>query len=202
MRVRLAANRRAMLKTHIPLNQIHDLPGGFPLRLYSTLAFTFLLLAVCAFPLASIAQKKPVRRTPAAPKPTPTPDIKIEAGQVAEQVKNFSKFIYIYGKVINGFAVADEQAREGKMTPAAATRNRESKEALVVSVRNLKVGLDNLTRSFQGNSRLQVYALKLTFAVDSARDAEQLAAAGRFDDAGKSLVTTIERLTDTLLAMK
>lgn len=88
------------------------------------------------------------------------------------------------------------------MTPAAATRNRESKEALVVSVRNLKVGLDNLTRSFQGNSRLQVYALKLTFAVDSARDAEQLAAAGRFDDAGKSLVTTIERLTDTLLAMK
>ncbi len=171
------------------------------MRRFSTLTFTLLLLTVCAFPLASIAQKKPVRRAP-APKPTPTPDLKVEAGQVAEQIKNFSKFIYIYGKVINGFAVADEQAREGKMTPAAATKNRESKEALVGSVRNLKVGLDNLTRSLQSNPRMQVYALKLTFAVDSARDAEQLAAAGRFDDAGKLLVTTIERLTDTLTAMK
>jgi hypothetical protein len=171
-------------------------------RRYSTLALTLLLLAVCAFPLASIAQKKTTRRPPATPKPTPTPDLKIEAGQVAEQVKNFSRFIYIYGKVINGFEVADEQAREGKMTPAAAAKNRESKETLVASVRNLRVGLDNMTRSFQNNPRLQVYYLKLTFAVDSARDAEQLAAAGRFDEAGKSLITTIERLTDTVLAMR
>lgn len=172
------------------------------MRRFSTLALTFLLLAVCAFPLASIAQRKPARRPPAAPKPTPTPDLKVEAGQVADQIKNFSRFIYIYGKIINGFALADEQAREGKMTPAAAAKNRESKDTLVASVRNLKIGLDNLTRSFQSNPRLQVYYLKLTFAVDSARDAEQLAAAGRFDEAGKSLITTIERLTDTVLAMR
>lgn len=190
-------------KRRLPLNQILAfVTGGFPVKRYLTFALTFVLAAVCIFPLVSVAQKRPARRTPAAPKPTPTPDLKVEAGQIAEQIKNFSKFIYIYGKVINGFAVADEQAREGKMTPAAATKNRESKEALVVSVRNLKIGLDNLTRSFQNNPRMQVHALKLTFAVDSAREAEQLAAAGRFDDAGKSLVTTIERLTDTLTAMK
>ncbi len=190
-------------KRRLPQNQILAfVTGGFPVRRYLTFVLTCVLAAICIFPLVSVAQKRPTRRTPAAPKPTPTPDLKVEAGQIAEQIKNFSKFIYIYGKVINGFAVADEQAREGKMTPAAATKNRESKEALVVSVRNLKFGLDNLTRSLQNNPRMQVHALKLTFAVDSAREAEQLAAAGRFDDAGKSLVTTIERLTDTLTAMK
>lgn len=172
------------------------------MRRYSTLTLTLLFLAVCAFPLASIAQKKTARRPPAAPKPTPTPDLKVEAGQVAEQVKNFSRFIYIYGKIINGFEVADEQARTGKMTPADTARNRDSKTAVVANIRNLKVGLDNLARSFQSNPRLQVYYLKLTFAVDSARDAEQFAAAGRFDEAGKSLVTTIERLTDTVVAMR
>ncbi|MBL8186788.1 MAG: hypothetical protein JNK38_02205, partial [Acidobacteria bacterium] len=150
------------------------------------------------FPLASLAQKKPVRRAPAAPKPTPTPDLKVEAGQIAEQIKNFSKFIYIYGKIINGFEVADEQAREGKMTPAAATKNRESKEALVGSVRNLKVGLDNLTRSFQNNPRLQVQSLKVAFAADAAAEAEKLAAAGCFDEAGKALVIVIERLTNVI----
>lgn len=172
------------------------------MRRYSTLALTLLLTALCAFPLASIAQKKTTRRPTAAPKPTPTPDLRVEAGQVAEQLKNFSRFIYIYGKIINGFEVADELARTGKMTPVAATKNRESKEAVVVSVRNLKIGLDNLARSFQSNPRLQIYYLKLTFAVDSARDAEQFAAAGRFDDAGKSLVTTIDRLADTVVAMR
>lgn len=172
------------------------------MRRYSTLALSLVLAAVCIFPLVSVAQKRPVRRTPPAPKPTPTPDMKVEAGQVAEQIKNFSRFVYIYGKIINGFEVADEQAREGKMTPAAAAKNRESKETLVASVRNLKVGLDTLTRSFQNNPRLQVHYLKLTFAVDSARDAERLAAAGRFDEAGKSIITTIERLTDTVVAMR
>ena len=172
------------------------------MRRYSILAFTLLLTAMCALPLASLAQKKTTRRPIAAPKPTPTPDLKMEAGQVADQLKNFSRFDYIYGKIINGFEVADEQARTGKMSPADAAKNRDSKAAVATNVRNLKVGLDNLARNFQSNPRLQVYYLKLTFAIDSARDAEQLAAAGRFDEAGKSLVTTIERLTDTVLAMR
>lgn len=162
----------------------------------------FLLTVVCSYPLSSLAQRK--TRKPAAPvvKPTPTPDLRVEAGQVAEQIKNFSKFVYIYGKVVNGFEVADDQARTGKMTPDAAAKNRDSKDALVANIRNLKIGVENLTQSFRNNPRLQVHALKLSFAIDAARSAEQLASTGRYDDAGKSLVTVIERLTDTVLAMR
>ena len=172
----------------------------YPTTLLATLV-VFLLAVACMGPLASLAQKK-ARRPAPTPKPTPTPDLRIEASQIAEQVKNFSKFIYIYGKVVNGFELADEQARTGKMTPAAAQKNRESKEALLANIRNLKLGIDNLTQSFRGNPRLQVHALKLSFAIDAARDAERLATDGRYDEAGKSLVAVIERLTDTVLAMR
>ena len=171
------------------------------MKRYSTTLLILLLVVTCAFPLASLAQRKGRKTTPVV-KPTPTPDLRVEAGQVADQVKNFSKFIYIYGKVVNGFELADDQARSGSMTPAAAAKNRESKDALLANVRNLRLGVENLTQTFRSNPRLQVYALKLSFAVDAARDAERLATDGRYDDAGKSLVTVIARLTDTMLSMR
>lgn len=173
------------------------------MKRYSTVTLIFLVAIACIYPLVSVAQKKSgsKRRTPVA-KPTPTPDLKAEAAQVAEQIKNFSKFIYIYGKVVNGLEIADEQARRGQMSPTAAEKNRQSKDALVANIRGLKVGADNLAKSFQSNPKLQVQYLKLTFAVDAAGEAEQLAAAGRYDEAGKSLVAVIERLTDTVIALR
>lgn len=175
------------------------------MKRYSTVILLITLVAVCLFPLASIAQKKSTgtkRRPAAKPAPTPTPDLKVQAGQVAEQIKNVSKFIYIYGKIVNGLQIAEDQARENKMSSAVAAKNRESREALVTNIRNLRTGVETLAHSFQNNSRLQVQYLKISFAVDAVSDAEKLAAAGRYDDAGKSLVTAIERLTDTVMAMR
>jgi len=175
------------------------------LKRHSTVLLLLLLAVVCAFPLASIAQKKSTaaRKRPAAkPTPTPTPDLKQEAGQVAEQIKNFSKFIYVYGKIVNGLQIAEDQTKEGKMSSAAAAKVQQGKDSLVQNVRNLRVGLENLAHNFQNNPRLQIQYLKLAFAVDAAGDAEKLAVAGRYDDAGKSLVTVVERLTDTVMAMR
>lgn len=179
------------------------LPWRYCLKRCSTVTLLILFAVLCTFPLVSIAQKKSSakRRTPAA-KPTPTPDFRAEAQQVAEQIKNFSKFIYIYGKVVNGLEIADDQARRGQMSPTAAEKNRQSKDALVANIRGLKIGADNLAKSFQSNPKLQVQYLKLTFAVDAAAEAEQLAGAGRYDEAGKSLVTVIERLTDAVIALR
>lgn len=175
------------------------------MKRYSTAVLLVVLATVLAFPLASIAQKKSTgtRKRPAA-KPTPVPvaDTKVEAGQVADQIKNFSKFVYVYGKVVNGLAVAEDQAKQGKMSPTAATQNQQSKDALLQNIRNLKAGVEGVARNFQNNPRLQVQYLKIAFAVDAAGDAEKLAAAGRYDEAGKALVTVIERLTDTVVAMR
>lgn len=174
------------------------------MRRYSTVALLFAFVVLCAFPLASIAQKKSSRtqKRPVAPKATPTPDLRVEAGQIAEQIKNYSKFIYVYGKIVNGLEVAEDQAKQGKMSSAAAAKVQQSKDALVQNIRNLKVGVDNLARGFQNNPRLQIQYLKLAFAVDAAGDAEKLAVAGRYDEAGKSLVTVVERLTDTVMALR
>jgi hypothetical protein len=175
------------------------------LKRYSTIALLIVLAALCAFPLASIAQKKSTGakgRRVVKPTPTPTPDTKVEAGQVAEQIKSFSKFVYVYGKVVNGLAVAEDQAKQGKMSPAADAQNQKSRDVLVQNIRNLKVGLEGVARNFQNNPRLQIQYLKISFAVDAAGDAEKLATAGRYDEAGKSLVTVIERLTDTVMAMR
>ena len=175
------------------------------MRRYSTIALLIALTALCAFPLVSIAQKKPTgtkNRRVVKPTPTPTPDTRVEAGQVAEQIKSFSKFVYVYGKVVNGLEVAEDQAKQNKVSAAVAAKNQQSRDALVQNIRNLKAGLDGVARNFQNNSRLQIQYLKIAFAVDAAGDAERLAAAGRYDEAGKSLVTVIERLTDTVMAMR
>ncbi len=172
------------------------------MRRYSTVALMLTLAVIFAFPLTSTAQKP--KRRPAAPKPTPmpTPDLKVEAGQVAEQIKNVSKFIYVYGKIVNGLEISQEQEKQNKVSPSAAAKNRENKDALLASIRNLRAGVENLARNFQSNPRLQVQQLKLSFAADAASDAERLAAAGRYDEAGKSLIALIERLTDAVISLR
>ena len=172
------------------------------MRRYSTVALMLALAAIITFPLASNAQKP--KRRPAAPKPTPTPtpDFRVEAGQVAEQIKNVSKFIYVYGKIVNGLELSQEQEKQNKVSPAAAAKNRENKDALVASIRNLRAGVENLARNFQSNPRLQVQYLKVSFAVDAAGDAEKLATVGRYDEAGKSLIALVERLADTMIALR
>ena len=145
-------------------------------------------------------QKRPTRG--AKPTPTPTPDMRTEASAVATQIKNVANFIYIYGKVVNTIEVAEDQAKNNQTSPEIQAKNKKSKEMLVASVNGLRAGLENLASSFQSNPRLQVQYLKVSYATEAAIDAERLAAAGRYQDAGKSLVTVVERLTDTIISMR
>jgi len=163
-----------------------------------------ILIAFCIAPEAhSLAQqrKKPVARG-AKPTPTPTPDMRPEAAQVATQIKNISNFIYIYGKIVNTIQVVDDQAKVDQTSPKAQALNKESKDALVVNISKLRAGLENLSNNFKANPRLQVQYLKLNFAADAVLNAERLAAAGQYEAAGKTLVTAIERLTDTIISMR
>lgn len=145
-------------------------------------------------------QKRPTRG--AKPKPTPTLDMRAEAAQVAAQIRKVSNFIYIYGKVVNSLEVAEEQAKADQTSPKAQALNKENKDKLVASIDGLRAEIDNLAKSFQANPRLQVQYLKISYATEAAIDAERFAAAGRYNDAGRSLVTVIERLTDTIISMR
>jgi hypothetical protein len=143
-------------------------------------------------------QKRPMRGA----KPTPTPDMRSEASEVAAQIKNVSNFIYIYGKVVNGLEVADEQAKSNLASPEIQSKIKESKDKLIAKIRDVRIGLEGLANNYQANPRLQVQYLKLSYATEAALNAERLAAAGRYNDAGKFLVTVVERLTDAIISMR
>ncbi len=175
------------------------------LKRISTIALALALLLL--FPSITLAQKKrpAPRRRPAtepAPKPASAMDMRPEAQAVAEQIKNVTKFVFIYGKIVNGLEVAEDQAKRGEVTPAVATKTQQSKDALITSIRGLRAGIENVSKNLQANPRLQVQYLKISYAAEAVANAEKLATAGRFDDAGKALTSVVERLTETLLAMR
>ena len=150
----------------------------------------------------SPSRRRPVARPKPAPAPTPAPSMRPQAVEVAEQIALLSRFVYLYGKIVNGLEVAEEQARQEKPSPEVEATNRRTREALVQKITDLDQGVSALSSRFQSDLQLQVQYLRLAKASDALKEASQLAAAGQFHEAGTSLTVAIERLTDTILTMK
>jgi hypothetical protein len=147
-------------------------------------------------------QKKSSRIARPSPTPTPTPDMRVEASLVATQIKNVSNFIYIYGKIVSSLEYADEQAKNNLSSPEIQAKNKQSRDALIGRIRDLKAGVDDMANNFRANPRLQVQYLKLSYASEAVLKAERLAVAGRYNEAGLSLIVVVERLTDTIVSMR
>jgi len=124
------------------------------------------------------------------------------ATRVADQVKILTKFLYLLGGVARGIEQIDEAARKNEASPAALQQNDQNKATVNSSLRNVREGLDNLEVYFRGTAGLQSYYLKLAGSADGAARAEDLAAAGHFDQAGRTLLEVVNRLTDVLLIMR
>lgn len=161
-----------------------------------------ILLLALAVPSIAIAQKRRPKTRTTAPAPAPVADMRAEAAMVAEQIKSISKFLFIYGKIVNGLEIADDQAKRGQSSPAVQAKNKETRNAVTASIAGLKTGVDGVVRNFQANPKMQVQYLKVSYAAESVATAEQQAAAGQYDEAGKSLTSAIEKLTDALLSMR
>jgi Zn-finger domain-containing protein len=128
--------------------------------------------------------------------------MRAEASQVAMQIKNVSNFIFIYGKIVNSLQIDEDQVKRQETSPEIQATIKKSKAALLTRMRDLRAGLEDLASRFEGNPRLQVQYLKLTYAAEASRDAEDLAARGQYEEAGRSLVTIVERLTDAIISMR
>jgi hypothetical protein len=181
------------------------------LKRYSTTITTFLLIiliALIGFESPGASQTKRRQRPKAkTPTPTPTPvDMRPEANQVADLIKNTSRFLYIYGKIANGLEIAETDMKNPQ-NPASVkakivAKNNEIKDALIVNINNLKIGVDALARKFQTNPKMTVQYLKISIAVEAVTSAHQLATAGKYEEAGKALVAVVDRLTDTVISMR
>ena len=162
---------------------------------------SLLLIAVVVLTMVPcLAQKKKPapRRTPKVVEPVKT-DTQMEAMQIAETVKSLTRFVYIYGKIMNGLEFAEEQAKKSKLTAAVIEKNTENKNGVVRGVVGLKTQIDKLGTVLQANPKLQVQFVNLAGVTQKISEAIQLLEANQFDGAGRSLVTASERLTDILL---
>jgi len=165
------------------------------------------LLCVALLPATKISQtkkrgstKRPRSTTSSAQKSAEA--VREGATELANQIKNLTKFIYLLGGVAKGLEQADVAIRRREASPAIIESTEESKAKVRSTIRDVRAGLDKLETDFRANPALIPYYYKLAGVADGAAKAEQLAAANQFDQSGRTLLGVVNRLTDVLLDMK
>jgi hypothetical protein len=128
----------------------------------------------------------------------------VQAGRqrLASQIKTLTQFLYLFGGIAKGIESADEEARRGEASPPAIKLNERNKTTLRENIRRVREGLDKLEYDFRFTPALTRYYTHLAGVARTGETAENQAAANRFDEAGRSLLKSVERLTDTLVAMR
>src|ERR1044071_3757113 len=119
------------------------------------------------------------------------------ATKVATQIKNLSTFLYLLGGVVRGIEAIDAAAKDGQTSPT----NEKNKVQLRSTFTDFRVGLDAMEVYFRSTPELQPYYTKLVGSASGAATAEQQAASGQFNQAGKTLLGVVGRLADVLVAM-
>jgi hypothetical protein len=166
----------------------------------SLAAATALCLCLLAAPTEAFGQARTRRTsTPQRRRATSTPRLdatKTNAARIklADQVKTLSRFLYLYGRFSKDLELTGAQS--GSSDLAAQT-----KASLIASLKNVREGLDQLESQFRFTPGLERPYNLLRGAAQRAADAEASATAGRFDQAGRTLVEVVSQLTDVLMEM-
>ncbi len=159
---------------------------------------------VILFSTAAVAQtRNRATKKPATKTTTSTADaaaaVRTEgATKVATQIKYLSTFLFLVGGVARGIEAIDAQANAGQPSPT----NEKNKAQLRARFTDFRVAMDSLEVYFRSTPELQPYYTKLVGSASGAADAEAQATAGQFNQAGKTLLGVVGRLTDVLLAMR
>jgi hypothetical protein len=171
------------------------------LKRAAILALTLGLL----LPLTATAQtRKRASRKPRATTTTkPTAgDIQAGATRVADQIKALTRFIYLLGGVAKTMEQTEAAIKRGDASPAVADQLQRDKAKLKGSFQTVRENLDKLEIDFRSSPELNRYYTKLAGVAAGAASAENQAAAGQLDQAGRTLLGVVNRLTDVLLEMK
>jgi GTP1/Obg family GTP-binding protein len=121
---------------------------------------------------------------------------------VADQIKILTRFLYLLGGVSKGIEAADQAVRRNEASSAVMEQTEKSKATVKTSLENVREGLDKLEIDFRTTPDLQRYYTSLAGVAAGAANAEDQASAGHYDQAGRSLLDVVNRLTDVLLEMR
>jgi hypothetical protein len=114
--------------------------------------------------------------------------------KLADRIKTLSQFLYLYGRLSKDMELTGTQSGSGDTVA-------KSRAALVASIGNVRQGLDDLVAQFRFTPGLEQQSAAIGAAAQRAADAESQASAGRFNDAGLTLVEVVRQLTDVLIEM-
>lgn len=162
---------------------------------------------VCSLflPLAAMSQthRRTSRKAPAATsKPQPAAVVHEGATDIANQIKTLTRFIYVLGGVAKGIEQTEAAVRRNEASPTIVAQLQRDKTTVRESLRSVREGLDKLEIKFRSTPELNRYYTELIGSAAGAATAEDQAAAGHIDQAGRSLLAVVNRLTDVLLEMK
>jgi hypothetical protein len=163
------------------------------------------LVFVIFLPLTASSQtrKRTSRKATAAPSKTqPAAVVHDGATEVANQIKTLTRFIFVLGGVAKGIEQTESAVRRQEASPAIAAQLQKDKATVRQSLQSVREGLDKLEIKFRSTPELNRYYTDLVGSAASAVTAEDQAAAGHLDQAGRSLLGVVNRLTDVLLEMK
>jgi len=173
------------------------------LRKASIIVLAFLIL----LPMPASSQ----RRRRAAPKPSArvakaaaeksAAELQLGRQRLADQIKTLTQFLYLLGGVAKGIESADQASRDRMASSVAIEQNERNKTKVKESIRNVRGGLEKLETDFRINPALRIHSARLSGVASLGETAEGQAAAGRFDEAGRSLLKAVNQLADTLAAM-
>jgi len=165
-----------------------------------------LIATIIIFPVTALSQTRRRSTSRAPARSTAPPKISEAQRQgalrVADEIKTLSRFLYLLGGVAKGLEQMDEAARRNEAPPAILEQAKNNKLTVRTSIQSIRERLDKLEIDFRTTPDLQRYYIKLAGSASGAATAEQLAGANQFDQAGRSLLGVVNRLTDVLFEMR
>ena len=155
---------------------------------------------------ASADAQRTTRRT-TTPKVTTTTttaagsaaEMKAGAEKPSNQLINTTRFLYILGSAAKGIEDLDKDTRANR---AAKDANETNKRELRQAMAGLTAGLRTLEVEFRTKPALRRAVTQIEGIAILSEDAERLAASGKYYDAGKPLLQVIEKLSNTLVALR
>ena len=156
-----------------------------------------ILLCLLALSVSAAAQRKTTKKPvpKATPKPAASLVVREESTKVAAQIKDITKFLYFLGGT-NQLIIGIDT--DPKATANAKNQSNIGKQGVIKAIKNVRAGLVQLEGEFHSKPELRPYIIHIQGVSEMAGIAEGQAAGGQLDNAGKTLLEVVNRLTETL----
>ena len=149
-------------------------------------------------------QKRPAASTSTSFAEKQQTEIRAGRQQIAGEIKILSQFLFLFGGIAKGIETAEQanRIREQSSVGMPSTQIEQTKIKFKDSIRNVRVGIEQLESSFRLNPVLQTYYTNLAGVGKLAQTAEAQAAGNNFDQSARSLIAVVNRLVDALVAIR